>query len=93
MARYKIEKLPLVDDEFHLKGLITLKDIEKTRQYPNASKDDKGRLLAGACGGWPGHNGQGKALVDAGVDVIVIDAPTATQRACWTPWKNQSSLP
>ena len=75
MARYKIEKLPLVDDEFHLKGLITLKDIEKTRQYPNASKDDKGRLLAGACVGvGPGTMDRAKALVDAGVDVIVIDS-------------------
>ncbi|HHT85486.1 MAG TPA: IMP dehydrogenase [Firmicutes bacterium] len=75
MARYKIEKLPLVDDEFHLKGLITLKDIEKTRQYPNASKDDKGRLLAGACVGvGPGTVDRAKALVSAGVDVIVIDS-------------------
>ncbi|HHY11606.1 MAG TPA: IMP dehydrogenase [Firmicutes bacterium] len=75
MARYKIEKLPLVDDEFHLKGLITLKDIEKTRQYPNASKDDRGRLLAGACVGvGPGTMDRVRTLVSAGVDVIVIDS-------------------
>ncbi len=75
MARYKIEKLPLVDDEFHLKGLITLKDIEKTRQYPNASKDDRGRLLAGACVGvGPGTMNRVRTLVSAGVDVIVIDS-------------------
>lgn len=75
MAKYKIEKLPLVDDEFQLKGLITLKDIEKTRQYPNASKDEKGRLLAGACVGvGPGTMDRVKALVSAGVDVIVVDS-------------------
>ncbi len=75
MARHKIEKLPLVDDKFHLKGLITLKDIEKTRQYPQASKDNRGRLLAGACVGvGPGTMDRVRALVDAGVDVIVIDS-------------------
>ncbi|MGI6164036.1 MAG: IMP dehydrogenase [Bacillota bacterium] len=75
MAKHKIEKLPLVDSEFHLKGLITLKDIEKTRQYPQASKDEKGRLLAGACVGvGPGTMDRARALVSAGVDVIVIDS-------------------
>jgi len=75
MAKHKIEKLPLVDEEFHLKGLITLKDIEKTRQYPNASKDDKGRLMAAACvGAGPGTIDRVKALVDAGVDVLVVDS-------------------
>jgi IMP dehydrogenase len=73
MARYKIEKLPLVDDEFHLKGLITLKDIEKTRIFPNAAKDSRGRLLAGACIGVGGID-RARALVDAGVDVLVIDS-------------------
>ncbi len=75
MGKYKIEKLPLVDSEFHLKGLITLKDIEKTRQHPNASKDEKGRLLAGACVGvGPGTMSRVRALVDAAVDVIVVDS-------------------
>jgi len=75
MGKYKIEKLPLVDDEFKLKGLITLKDIEKTRQYPNAAKDEKGRLLAGACVGvGPSTMDRARALVDAGVDVIVVDS-------------------
>lgn len=75
MGKYKIEKLPLVDDEFKLKGLITLKDLEKTRQYPNAAKDEKGRLLAGACVGvGPGTMDRARALVDAGVDVIVVDS-------------------
>ncbi len=73
MAKHKIEKLPLVDTHFHLKGLITLKDIEKTRMYPNASKDDHGRLLAGACVG-AGYMDRVKALVDAGVDVLVVDS-------------------
>lgn len=64
-----------MDDEFKLKGLITLKDIEKTRQYPNAAKDEKGRLLAGACVGvGPGTMDRARALVDAGVDVIVVDS-------------------
>jgi len=73
MGKYKIEKLPLVDDGFHLKGLITLKDIEKTRMYPRAAKDSRGRLLAGACVG-AGSFERVKALVDAGVDVIVVDS-------------------
>lgn len=75
MQKYKIEKLPLVDDEFHLKGLITLKDIEKSRMYPRAAKDSKGRLLAGASiGVGDAAIARAKALVDAGVDVIVIDS-------------------
>ncbi|HHY35241.1 MAG TPA: IMP dehydrogenase [Firmicutes bacterium] len=75
MARYKIEKLPLVDEEFHLRGLITLKDIEKTRRHPRAAKDFKGRLLAGAAVGvGPGTMDRVKALVDAGVDVLVVDS-------------------
>lgn len=73
MGKHKIEKLPLVDEAFHLKGLITLKDIEKTRMYPKAAKDSKGRLLAGACVGAGGFD-RVKALVDAGVDVIVVDS-------------------
>lgn len=73
MASHKLEKLLLVDDEFHLKGLITLKDIEKTRLYPRAAKDDRGRLLAGACVGAAAMD-RVRALVDAGVDVIVVDS-------------------
>ena len=48
LRRHKIEKLPIVDDEFHLKGLITIKDIEKATVYPNSARDEKGRLLVGA---------------------------------------------
>ncbi len=73
MGKHKIEKLPLVDGDFHLKGLITLKDIEKTRMYPRAAKDSRGRLLAGACIGAGGFE-RAKVLVDAGVDVLVIDS-------------------
>ncbi len=73
MGKYKIEKLPLVDGDFHLKGLITLKDIEKTRMYPRAAKDSRGRLLAAACIGVGGLE-RAKVLVDAGADVLVVDS-------------------
>jgi IMP dehydrogenase len=73
MGKHKIEKLPLVDGDFHLKGLITLKDIEKTRMYPRAAKDSRGRLLAAACIGVGGLE-RAKVLVDAGVDAIVVDS-------------------
>ncbi|MCT4619686.1 MAG: IMP dehydrogenase [Marinisporobacter sp.] len=70
----KIEKLPIVDDEGYLKGLITIKDIEKAIQYPNSAKDLRGRLLAGAAIGITGDMMErAQALVKAGVDVIVID--------------------
>ena len=74
MKRYKIEKLPLVDDEYKLSGLITIKDIEKSIQYPNSAKDDTGRLLAGAAVGVT-HDMMERieALVKAKVDVIVVD--------------------
>lgn len=75
MGKYKIEKLPLVDKDFNLKGLITLKDIEKSRQYPNSAKDSKGRLLAGAAVGvGPGSLERVGLLYEAGVDVVVVDA-------------------
>src|SRR5690606_11430007 len=75
MARYKIEKLPLVDEHFRLKGLITIKDIEKARKYPNSAKDSKGRLLvAAAIGVGDAHMERAEALVAAGVDVLVIDS-------------------
>lgn len=75
MAKHKIEKLPLVDEEFRLRGLITLKDIEKTRKHPRAAKDARGRLLAaGAVGVGPGTMDRVRALVDAGVDILVVDS-------------------
>lgn len=74
LKTHKIEKLPLVDADNNLKGLITIKDIEKTRLFPNAAKDARGRLLCGAGVGVTGNMMERvKALVDAGVDVVVLD--------------------
>jgi len=74
MTRHKIEKLPIVDDNFDLKGLITIKDIEKAIKYPDSAKDSHGRLLAGAAIGATGDSLlRAAALVEAKVDIIVID--------------------
>ena len=74
LCKHRIEKLPLVDEHGNLKGLITIKDIEKTIQYPNAAKDAKGRLLAGAAVGVSkDYMERIEALVAAKVDVITID--------------------
>lgn len=74
MKKYKIEKLPLVDDEYKLSGLITIKDIEKSIKYPNSAKDESGRLLAGAAVGVTQDMLERvSALVKAKVDVIVVD--------------------
>ncbi|MBD3795159.1 MAG: IMP dehydrogenase [Epsilonproteobacteria bacterium] len=73
LQRHKIEKLPIVDENDILKGLITIKDIEKREQYPNANKDSFGRLRVGAAIG-VGQLDRAKALVNAGVDVIVLDS-------------------
>ena len=74
MAKHKIEKLPLTDDGGHLIGLITIKDIEKSIQYPRSAKDENGRLLAGAAVGiTPDVLERVDALVRAKVDVITID--------------------
>ncbi len=74
LQRYKIEKLPVVDDKGYLKGLITIKDIEKKEKYPNACKDELGRLMVGAAIG-VGEEAlrRAEALIEAGVDLIVID--------------------
>ncbi len=74
LGEHRIEKLPLVDEFFNLKGLITVKDIEKSIQYPNSSKDSQGRLLVGAAIG-AGANmlDRLKALVDADVDIVTLD--------------------
>jgi IMP dehydrogenase len=75
LQRYKIEKLLVVDDRYHLKGLITVKDIQKKIKFPDASKDDLGRLRAGAAiGVGPELMDRAKALVDAHVDVLVLDS-------------------
>ena len=74
LARHRIEKLPILDKEGNLRGLITIKDIEKTQKYPNSAKDQNGRLLCGAAVGVT-HDvfDRIEALVDAKVDVISID--------------------
>lgn len=75
LRQHRIEKLPLIDDEGYLKGLITIKDIEKSVQYPNSARDDKGRLLCGAAiGGTPDVLDRVAALVEAQVDVLVLDS-------------------
>ncbi|HSR03897.1 MAG TPA: IMP dehydrogenase, partial [Proteiniclasticum sp.] len=74
LKTHKIEKLPLVDEDNNLKGLITIKDIEKTRLFPNSAKDSRGRLLCGAGVGITQNMMERvKALVDAGADVVVLD--------------------
>lgn len=74
LNRYKIEKLPIVDKKFRLKGLITIKDIEKRKKYPNACKDKLGRLMVGAAVGTGEDTLERVALLTkSGVDVIVID--------------------
>lgn len=73
MNEHKIEKLPIVDDKGVLKGLITIKDIQKRIEYPNSNKDDFGRLRVGAAIGVFQYD-RAKALVDAGVDVLVLDS-------------------
>ena len=74
LHRHRIEKLLVVDDNFNLKGLITVKDIEKRTQYPNACKDQRGRLRVGAAVGvGPDWEERVEALVRAGADLIAID--------------------
>jgi IMP dehydrogenase len=73
-AQHKIEKLPIVDDAGRLSGLITVKDFDKSEKYPNATKDGAGRLRVGAAIGFFGDAWQRATnLLDAGVDVIVVD--------------------
>ena len=75
LMNHKIEKLPIVDDEGTLKGLITIKDIEKAVQYPNSARDKSGRLLCGAAIGITADVlDRAKALLDAQVDVLVLDS-------------------
>ena len=75
LQKHKIEKLPLVDENNTLKGLITIKDIEKAIQFPNAAKDQQGRLLCGAAVGISKDTFErAEALTKAGVDVLVVDS-------------------
>jgi IMP dehydrogenase len=74
LGEHRIEKLPVVDDDGKLRGLITVKDIHKRRKYPEANKDQHGRLrVAAAIGAGGDYLDRARALVDAGTDVLVID--------------------
>lgn len=73
LHKHRIEKLLVVDDAYNLKGMITIKDIEKIRRYPNSCKDSRGRLRVGAAVGIIDREARVDALLSAGVDVIVID--------------------
>ncbi len=74
LGKHKVEKLPIVDGEGRLTGLITLKDFVKATEYPNAAKDEAGRLRVGAAVGFFGDSWErAMALVDRGVDVIIVD--------------------
>jgi IMP dehydrogenase len=73
LHQHRIEKLLVVDDRFELKGLITVKDIEKKTQFPKASKDDRGRLRVGAAVGVSDWEERVEALVRAGADLIAVD--------------------
>src|SRR6266540_1502990 len=75
LAKHRIEKLPVVDAQGVLKGLITVKDIFKRREHPNANKDQHGRLrVAAAVGGGQDATERARRLIDAGVDVLVVDS-------------------
>jgi len=74
LHQHRIEKLLVVDDAYRCTGLITVKDIEKAQLFPNAAKDEHGRLrVAAAAGTGKGELGRAEALFDAGVDIMVLD--------------------
>jgi IMP dehydrogenase len=73
LGKHRIEKLPVVDRNGALKGLITVRDIHQRRDFPNANKDEHGRLMVAAAIGAVNFRDRARALVDAGVDVLVID--------------------
>lgn len=81
LGKHRIEKLPIVDKNGYLKGLITIKDIEKSIQYPNSARDKNGRLLAGAAVGVGGNTLERvAALIEAKVDVITVDSAHGHQK-------------
>lgn len=81
LAKHKVEKLPLVDADGHLEGLITVKDFAKSEKYPLATKDGEGRLRVGAAVGFFGDAWErATALVEAGVDVLVVDTANGHAR-------------
>ncbi|GAA1452906.1 IMP dehydrogenase [Nesterenkonia lacusekhoensis] len=80
-SKHRVEKLPLVDDEDRLTGLITIKDFDKADKYPQATKDDEGRLRVGAAVGFFGEGfDRAMALVEAGVDALVVDTANGHTR-------------
>jgi IMP dehydrogenase len=88
LNKYKIEKLPIVDKDFNLKGLITIKDIEKRKKYPNSCKDKLGRLMVGAAIGTGGDTiHRAELLINAGVDILVIDTAHGHSKAVITTLK------
>ena len=89
LRQHKIEKLPIVDKDFRLKGLITIKDIEKAVAYPNAAKDSRGRLLvAAAIGVTADVLDRAGALLDAGADALVLDSAHGHSRNIMETVKN-----
>ncbi len=80
-SRHKVEKLPLIDGAGRLRGLITVKDFDKSEKYPNATKDSEGRLRVGAAIGFYGDSwDRAMALIGAGVDVLVVDTANGDSR-------------
>jgi len=95
MHRHRLERVLVVDDEFNLRGLITVKDITKATEHPNAAKDELGKLRVGAAIS-TGADSEERAelLVKAGVDVLVVDHRAMdTARACSTRGLGQEELP
>jgi inosine-5'-monophosphate dehydrogenase len=89
MESAKIEKLPIVDDDYKLKGLITIKDIEKSKQYPNSARDENNRLLVGAAVGITNDMFQRvDALVKANVDVVTVDTAHGHSKNVLTAIRN-----
>lgn len=81
LRRHKIEKLPLVDGEYRLCGLVTIKDIEKAKEYPNSARDAKGRLLVGAAiGATKDVVERAAAVLEAGADLLVLDSAHGHQK-------------
>jgi len=88
LHKYKIEKLPIIDKDFRLKGLITIKDIEKRKKYPNSSKDKLGRLMVGAAVGTASDTmHRAELLINTGVDILVIDTAHGHSKAVITTLK------
>ncbi len=93
LHKHRIEKLLVVNDDFELRGMITVKDIEKSTEHPNAAKDDQGRLrVAAAVGTSPDTGERVDALVEAGADLIVVDTAHGHTKGVleWVGWVKKS---